>query len=96
MGARGGEYFISKPRWSSVKIYAPGGPSSGQKGNILFLEIVYFYIFWEQRSCDGSGNESKKTGARSARARTRGQNPLVKKNSDKVNGKWTVRIRQGK
>jgi hypothetical protein len=25
----------------------------------------------------GPGNESKKTGARSARARTRGQNPLV-------------------
>ncbi len=25
----------------------------------------------------GRGNESKKTGARSARARTRGQNPLV-------------------
>jgi hypothetical protein len=39
-----------------------------------------------QRSCDGGGgaqrpvlcvNELKKTGARSARARTRGQNPLV-------------------
>jgi hypothetical protein len=27
------------------------------------------------------GNEPKKTGARSARARTRGQNPLVKNNS---------------
>jgi hypothetical protein len=26
----------------------------------------------------GRGNEPKKTGARSARARTRGQNPLVK------------------
>ena len=42
----------------------------------------------EQRSCDGwggaqrpvgRGNEPKKTGARSARARTRGQNPLVRK-----------------
>ena len=40
----------------------------------------------KQRSCDGRGgaqrpflcvNELKKTGARSARARTRGQNPLV-------------------
>jgi hypothetical protein len=50
----------------------------------LFLEIVF--LFWgEQRSCDGwrgaqrpvGGNEPKKTGARSARARTRGQNPLV-------------------
>ena len=40
----------------------------------------------KQRSCDGRGarsapvwrgNAPKKTGARSARARTRGQNPLV-------------------
>jgi len=39
----------------------------------------------KQRSCEGGGaqrlvwggNELKKTGARSARARTRGQNPLV-------------------
>ncbi len=76
--ARGGEYFISKPRWSSGKI-APGGPSSGLKGSILYLEIVDFFIFVEQRSCDGrAGNEPKNTGARSARARTRGQNPLVK------------------
>jgi hypothetical protein len=57
----------------------------------LFLEMVDF--FWgggEQRSCDGRGgrrpvwrvNEPKKTGAHSARARserarTHGQNPLV-------------------
>jgi len=44
-------------------------------------------LFWEeQRSCDGQGgaqrpvgrgNAPKKTGARSAQARTRGQNPLV-------------------
>jgi hypothetical protein len=46
--------------------------------------------FWgvnkKQRSCDGQGarsapvlhvNEPKKTGARSGRVRTRGQNPLV-------------------
>ncbi len=48
-----------------------------------------FLIFGGQRSCDGrggsaqrpvwGGNEFKKTGARSARARTRGQNPLVEK-----------------
>ncbi len=39
----------------------------------------------KQQSCDGGGaqrpiwrvNEPKKTGARSARAHTRGQNPLV-------------------
>jgi hypothetical protein len=50
----------------------------GQKGSILFLEIVDFFIFGgaAQRPV-GRGNEPKKTGARSARARTRGQNPLV-------------------
>jgi hypothetical protein len=51
----------------------------------------FFFIYFQgsnkkQRSCDGRGgaqrpiwlgNEPKKTGARSARARTRGQNPLV-------------------
>ena len=46
------------------------------------------FILGEQRSCDGRGdaqrpvwrvNEPKKTGARSARAHTRGQNPLVVK-----------------
>jgi hypothetical protein len=34
-GARGREYYISKP----------GGPSSGLKGSILCLKIVYFN-FW--------------------------------------------------
>ena len=42
---RGREYYISKPRWSSGKIYAPGGPSLGLNEDILFLEIVNFYIF---------------------------------------------------
>ncbi len=50
------------------------------------LEIVDFLFWREQRGCDerggaqrpvGRGIEPKKTGARSARARTRGQNPLV-------------------
>ncbi len=58
----------------------------GLKEDILFLEIVYFLFWGEQRSCDGRegaqrpvgrGNELKKTGACSARARTCGQNPLV-------------------
>ena len=58
----------------------------GLKGSIFLLEIVYFCKFLgEQRSCDGRGRtapvwrvyEPKKTGARSARARMRGQNPLV-------------------
>jgi hypothetical protein len=52
--------------------------------------LIDFIYFWgsnkKQRSCDGRvgraapvwrGNEFQKTGARSARARTRGQNPLV-------------------
>jgi hypothetical protein len=53
----------------------------------LFLEIVIFGgSKKKQRSCDGQGgaqrpvcrgNKLKKTGACSARARTRGQNPLV-------------------
>jgi hypothetical protein len=57
---------------------------------VLVSGNIKFYIFWlmnmKQRSCDGGGgaqrpvwrgNAPKKTGARSAHARTRGQNPLV-------------------
>ncbi len=54
-GARKGEYYLSKPWWSSGRIYAPGGPSSGLKGSILFLEIVDFLFLGEQPSCDGGG-----------------------------------------
>ena len=54
----------------------------------MFLEVVIFGgMKKKQRSCHGrgrgaqrpvwDGNELKKTGARSARARTRGQNPLI-------------------
>jgi hypothetical protein len=76
---------MSKPWWSSGKIYAPGGPSSGLKGGILFLGIVDFFYFWVSSQAAMGGaqrpvvciNELKKTGASSARARTRGQNPLV-------------------
>ncbi len=46
-GTRGWEYYISKPRWSSGKISAPGDPGLGLKEDILFLEIVNFYIFGE-------------------------------------------------
>jgi hypothetical protein len=59
----------------------------GLKESILFLEIVYSFILggaaklrwagWGAKRPDGHGNEPKKTGAGSARARTRGQNPLV-------------------
>jgi hypothetical protein len=56
-GARGGEYYKSKPRWSSAKIYATGSPSSGLKRSILFLGILrgFLYIFCrkDQRSCNG-------------------------------------------
>ena len=65
---------------------APVARVWGLKGSILFLEIVYFFLLggaatlqWvggAQRPV-GRGNEPKKTGGRSARARTRGQNPLV-------------------
>ncbi len=61
------------------KAFDVGGPSA--------IDFIYFGGLNEkQRSCDGGGgaqfpalrvNELKKTGARSARARTRGQNPLV-------------------
>ncbi len=74
------------PTPSSESECAPVGPSLGLKEVVLFLERVYFLILggaaklrWEggaQRPVR-HGNEPKKTGARSARARTRGQKPLV-------------------
>jgi hypothetical protein len=82
MGGAGGRGpYISQPLWSSGKKKAldVGGPSS--------IDCKYFW--WsnkKQRNRDGRGgaqrpvwrgNEPKKTGARSARARTRGLNPLV-------------------
>jgi hypothetical protein len=57
-GARGVKYYILKPQWSSKKIYAPGGPSSGQKGSILFLD--YFFILEDVAKLRWAG------GARSA------------------------------
>jgi hypothetical protein len=62
----------------------PGGPSLGLKEDILFLEIVYFVFLGSSEAARGAQrpvwhvNKTNKTGARSARARTRGQNPLVK------------------
>jgi hypothetical protein len=53
------------------------------KEDILFLELVYYFILWFWGSSEaamggegaqrpvGRGKEPKKTGARSARARTR-------------------------
>jgi hypothetical protein len=63
-------------------VYAHGGQCLGLKESILFLEKVYFFIFGGSEAAMGGGARSapfefEKTGARSARARTRGQNPLV-------------------
>ncbi len=74
----------------------------GLKEYILFLEIVYSFILggaaklrWAgggAKRPDGHGNEPTKTGAQSARARTRVQNPLVKCNDislpSKILNKW--------
>jgi hypothetical protein len=57
-GARGVEYYFLKPQWSSGKIYAPGGPSSGQKGSILLLEYFFYFGAWSEAPMGG--------GARSA------------------------------
>jgi len=62
--------------WPSEKIYAPDGPSSVQKGSILFLE----FIFGEAAMAGGVRSApfgklmSPKEGCAQ---RTRGQNPLV-------------------
>ncbi len=81
---RGILYFeASVVQWKDIR---PGGPSTGQKGSILFLDYFYFILgdAAKLRWAGGGAqrpvsrvNEPKKTGARSARARTRGQNPLV-------------------
>ena len=60
----------------------------GLEGDFLFLEIVIFCLGgaaklrWREGAQRPvwSVNEPKKMGARSARARTHGQNPLVNKN----------------
>jgi hypothetical protein len=62
--------------WKDIR---PWRPKFGPEGK-------FWGVNKKQRSCNGQGgakrpvwrgNEPKKTGARSARARTRGQNPLV-------------------
>jgi len=77
-------------RISEATMGAEGARDRGKKKalNLGGPTSIDFAYFWEsnykQRSCDGRaqrpvwcGNELKKTGARSARARTRGQNTLV-------------------
>jgi hypothetical protein len=58
--------LLSRVQLSPVERYsvdAPGGPSLGLKGCILFLEIGYFY-FWgmnkKQRSCNGRGEGAQR------------------------------------
>jgi hypothetical protein len=73
----------SLAQWKNI---CPWRPEFGPEGR-LFISGNSLFLFWgEQRSGDGRGgaqrpvgcgNAPKKTGARSARARTRGQNLLV-------------------
>jgi hypothetical protein len=76
----------SLTQWKNTRTWRP---EFGPEG-ILFVSgntVVYSFILggaaklrWAgggAKRPDGHGNELKKTGARSARARTRGQNPLV-------------------
>ncbi len=89
-GARGRECYILKPRWSSGKIFDPGGPSSGLKEALVSGNSKYFLADEDEaaklRLAGGAQrpvwyvNKPNKTGARSAPSRTRGQNPLVNDN----------------
>jgi hypothetical protein len=67
----------------SAKLRWRGGGGQGQSS------IDFIYFWGRIRSSEaamgiGRGNESKKTGARSARARTRGQNLLVTQKREKL------------
>ena len=56
----GPHIWLQKNRQTSPgKIYATGGPSLALKEDILFLEIVYFLFWGEQRSCDGRGGAQR-------------------------------------
>ncbi len=49
------EYYILKPQWSSGKKYAPGGPSSGQKGSVLFLDYFFYFGACSEAAMGGGG-----------------------------------------
>jgi hypothetical protein len=82
---RGILYFeASVVQWKDIR---PWLPKYGPEGK-HFVSGQFFYFGGCSEAAMGGGgaqrsvwrvNESKKTGARSARARTRGQNPLVVK-----------------
>jgi hypothetical protein len=89
---RGLLYLTMVVQWKDIR---PCRPEFGPKGKHFVSGNSLFFYFWgmneKQRSCDGGwGARSalfgvamnpKKTGAHSARARTRGQNPLVLHNN---------------
>ncbi len=77
------------PEWCSLaqwKDIRPWRPEFGPEGMHCVSKIFIFYFWGSSEAAMGGGgaqrpvchvNEPNKTGARSARARTRGQNPLV-------------------
>jgi hypothetical protein len=94
-GGQRTSYFIASVVQWIEKALDVGGPSS--------IDCKYFWgSNKKQRSCDGRGggaqrpvwhgNEPKKTGARSARARTRGQNTLVDYNGLHDDGLHTLTV----
>ncbi len=75
-GGQGASFFIaSVVQWKEKKALDVGGPSFDRF--YLFLEVEKEVAGKGAQRPDWGGSEFKKTGARSARARTRGQNPLV-------------------
>ncbi len=71
-------------QWKNIRLWRPEFEPEGKhfvsRNSFFFILGGAAKLRWAggaQRPV-GRGNEPKKTGARSARARTRGQNPLVK------------------
>jgi hypothetical protein len=80
---RGILYFeASVVQWKDIR---PWRPEFGPEGKHFVSGLFFYFGACSEAAIGGGGaqrpvwnvNESKKTGARSARARTRGQNPLV-------------------
>jgi hypothetical protein len=43
-GARGGEFIFDLGAWSSGKIYAPGGPSSGLEKALVYGNSKFIFF----------------------------------------------------
>ncbi len=81
---RGALYFeVSVVQWKDIR---PWWPEYGPEGKHFVSGLFFYFGGCSEAAMDGGrgaqrpvwgGNELKKTGARSAQARTRGQNPLV-------------------